>query len=145
MVPDKFYHLFRGSSRVFHLTQVVKDACPDCTACDIILANTSKLISLRLKGQCNIWKCAFGDAVKQIVRSVPELGARVDTVFGNTGIRYTRMDGKFYFAATDMAKLVLWDEEKQTPCQRDLSIYVDRAGAADENLRMACSHTHQFG
>lgn len=98
-----------------------------------------------LKVQCHIWLCDFGNAIKQLVQSVPELGARLDTVFGNTGIRYTRIDGKFYFAAADMTKLVLWDEETQTPCQRDLSIYVDRAGAVDDVLRAACSHTHQFG
>ena len=98
-----------------------------------------------LKYIVQVWKGERGDAVQLIVSTVPELALRVQDVFGETGIRHTRIDGKFYFAAADMAKLILWDGNTQTPSQRNCSLYVSRAGEKDELLRKGCAHTFQFG
>jgi len=91
------------------------------------------------------WKGELGDAIKQIVSAVPELALRVEDVFGNTGIRYTQIDGTFYFAATDMAKLVLWDNETQTPSQSTQAHAVEAAGRNDPILHSALTRAFQFG
>lgn len=98
-----------------------------------------------LKGQCHKWKSELGDAVQQIICAVPELTLRVQDVFGETGIRHTRIDGKFYFAATDMAKLVLWDNETQTPSPSTQAHAVEAAGRNDPVLHSALTRTFQFG
>jgi len=97
-----------------------------------------------LKHTVQVWKGERGDAVQQIVSAVPELAVRVQDVFGETGIRHTKIDGKFYFAASDMAKLVLWDKETQNPSQNNITFYLERAKGNDAALRMAFERTFQF-
>lgn len=97
-----------------------------------------------LKNVVQKWKGELGGALAQIVAAVPELALRVEEVFGGTGIRYTRIDGKFYFAATDMAKLVLWDEETQSPSQSTQAHMVENSKRNDAALRMAFERTFQF-
>lgn len=90
------------------------------------------------------WRGERGNVIEEIVRSVPELAGRVKEVFGETGIRHARIEGKFYFAAADMAKLVLWDEQTQTPSQSALNIYVKRAAHNDDKLLTALARTYHF-
>lgn len=97
-----------------------------------------------LKGQCRRWKCAFENALTHIIQSVPELDARVESVFGNTGIRYTRLDGKFFFAATDLARLVLWDDVRKTPSPQHAARDVQAAAAVDPTLQDELKRVFQF-
>jgi len=91
------------------------------------------------------WKGERGNAVEEIVRSVPELAGRVQEVFGDNGIRHTRIDGKFYFAASDMARLVLWDEHTKTPTLSNSTVYIQRSVANDDLLAKALARKYHFG
>lgn len=60
------------------------------------------------------------------------------------GIRHVRLDGIIYFAATDLARLVLWDNASKTPTSRHASHLVTLAAKKDEILQKQLQHTYTF-
>lgn len=62
----------------------------------------------------------------------------------NLGIRHVRLDGKFYFAAPDLARLVLWDSERKTPSPQNAALSVTTAAGMDKNLSEELRRTFQF-
>lgn len=106
--------------------------------------------------------------MRAVLESTPGLFERVKTVFGDAGesfcthqrifernaanfqpphivgIRHVRLDGKFYFAAPDLARLVLWDDAKKTPSAKNAIHSMEGAAMYDHSLQVELERTHQF-
>lgn len=98
-----------------------------------------------LKEFARRWETEQVDDLSLVVGRTPEILSRIKDVFGDTSrIRHVKLEGKFYFAAFDLAKIALWEGEN-TPSVNAISVYIQRAAEKDEDLKNAISKHHQFG
>lgn len=85
------------------------------------------------------------DDLSLVIGSTPEILTRIQEVFGDANkIRHVKLNGKFFFAAVDLAKIALWNGD-QTPSNANIAHYVTRTSAADKELNAALGRVHQFG
>lgn len=90
------------------------------------------------------WETVQADELSLVIGRTPEIISRIKDVFGDTSrIRHVKLEGKFYFAAVDLAKIALWNGASTDNINTPLCI--QRASEKDEALKNALSKRYQFG
>lgn len=86
-----------------------------------------------------------GGDISLVICNTPEVLSRIQDVFGDAScIRHVKLDGKFYFAAVDLAKIALWNGEN-TPDKGNISRFIQHAADLDEKLKAALDNKYRFG
>ncbi len=98
-----------------------------------------------LKELARKWRLMIDNPMSELIKTEETLQARIDHVFGKDGIRYIQLDGKFFFAAPDLARLVLWDDKSQTPTAQNTVHAIKTHSAADDVLLTLLQKVYSFG
>ena len=97
-----------------------------------------------LKDFIRRWETVQADDITLLIGRTPEIISRIKDVFGDTSrIRHVKLEGKFFFAAVDLAKVALWDGASTDHI--NIPLCIQRASEKDEVLNNALSKRHQFG
>jgi len=84
---------------------------------------------------CRRYETVQADDITLIIGRTPEITSRIKNVFGDTSrIRHVKLEGKFFFAAVDLAKIALWNGDS-TPDKGNISHYIGHGCDVRPNYR----------
>ena len=84
------------------------------------------------------WRTLIDNPMRDLLLAEDSLNEHIQRVFGNEGIRYIKLNDKFYFSAPDLVRLILNGDNDGS------RVYLQRARAHDSQLNTLLEKVYTF-